>query len=79
MIYIELFLKFLNQKNEFGIKKGADIHDVKLVLDYYAAHKNLNAIKYNKLCNTWSYLILPGIKGPFWENFYRKLIKKLNP
>ncbi len=64
--------------NEFQIKKGADIHSLKYVLDYYTAKKNLDAITYNKLCNTWSYLILPGIKGKVWEKVYRKLLKDLN-
>jgi len=65
-------------KIEFKIKKGADIHDVKYVLDYYSAQKKLDAIRYNKLCNTWAYLVLPGIDGPKKEQVYRKLIKDLN-
>ena len=63
---------------EFQIKKGADIHSVKYVLEYYSAKKQLDAITYNKLCNTWSYLILPGIKGKVYEKAYRKLLNDLN-
>lgn len=64
--------------NEFKIKKGADVHSVKYVLDYYSAKKQLDSITYNKLCNTWSYLILPGVKGRLSEKFYRKLLNDLN-
>ena len=67
-----------NELKEFQIKKGADIHDVKYVLDYYSAQKQLDTIRYNKLCNTWSYLVLPGVKGKLYEKFYRKLLNDLN-
>ena len=63
---------------EFQIKKGADIHDVKYVLEYYGAQKNLDVIRYNKLCNTWSYIVLPGIKGKGFEKLYRAIINHLN-
>lgn len=60
------------------IKEGADVHDVVKVVEYYAAMKKLDAIRYNKLCNTWSYLIMPVIDGPNMEKYYRRIIKKLN-
>jgi len=75
---MRLVFRVPEPKEEFKIKKGADVHDVKYVLDYYAAQKNLDAIRYNKLCNTWAYLVLPGIKGPRYEKLYREIIKELN-
>ena len=66
------------EKKEFKIKKGADIHDVKHVLEYYQVKKDLTTVSYNKMCNTWSYLVLPFIKGSKAEKEYRLLIKKLN-
>jgi len=79
------FLRFLtgtkiNNKEieEFKIKKGADITDVKQVLEYYEAKKQLDAITYNKLCNTWSYIVMPFVKGSRMERYYRAVLKRLN-
>jgi len=62
----------------FQIKKGADVHDVTQVIKLYSAKKDLDAIRYNKLCNTWSYLILPFVKGSISEKFAREIIEQLN-
>jgi len=82
---VNKFLRFITgtkidekELKEFKIKKGADVQDVKYVLDYYGAKKQLDAITYNKLCNTWSYLVLPLVKGKKAEKFYRDLINELN-
>ena len=66
------------EMEKFQIKKGADIHDVVQVIKYYGAKKDLDAIRYNKLCNTWSYLILPFVKGKISEKLVRMFIKELN-
>jgi len=60
------------------IKKGADVHDIASLVEYYEAIKHLDAIRYNKLCNTWDYFVMPLIEGKKYEDYYRKLINELN-
>ena len=65
-------------KHDLEIKDGADVHDVRKVINYYITKKELDAVRYNKMCNTWSYLIIPGIKGAVFEKILRKILNIYN-